>query len=401
MEIVIPTLFGLESAVKDELAALGIGPERIRVTDGRADVAADPGDFAALAARCNLWLRTAERVLLKIGGGRAQTFDELFGLASGLPWEDFVPAGWAFHVNGHSIRSKLFGIPACQSIVKKAIVLRLSAVRKIAPGSLLPEDERRGLLRISFSIVADEVSFLIDTSGEGLHKRGYRPLTHTAPLKETLAAGLVLLSRWDPDSGEAFADPLCGTGTIPIEAALIATRTAPGIRREFSAERWPLIGKKTFDTAREEALDVIRAFPGRRPFIFGSDIEGKYTAVAADHAAQAGVAAITSFSRMDAAGLTRDTVARLTGSPRTLIVTNPPYGERMLDAAQAAALYRTLGSLWLDGGRVAEGLRLSILAPKDGFEAGFGAVADKRRKLYNGMIPCNMYHYFRSRRRSS
>lgn len=399
MKIIIPTLFGLESTVKEELIALNVAPDRIRTVDGRIDIDAGDDDYALLTARCNIWLRTAERVLIKVGGGRAQTFDELFDLAGTIAWEDYIPSGWAFHVNGHSLKSKLFGITACQSIIKKSIVKRLSSVRKVAAGFNLPEDERKGLLKMVFSIINDEVSFMFDTSGEGLHKRGYRPLSHTAPLKETLAAGLVLLSRWHPDSGEALLDPMCGTGTIPIEAALIATGTAPGINREFAAERWPFVARRAFDLVREEALDKKRTFPDGHPFIFGSDIDAKNVAIAAENAAKSGVAGITSFSRGDVTNLTCEAIVGKTGSERNLIITNPPYGERMLDSEQAKQLFGAMGALWLDKGKVREGLRLSIIAPREGFEADFGGIADKRRKLYNGMIQCNMHHYFKSQRR--
>ncbi|MHB8962549.1 MAG: THUMP domain-containing class I SAM-dependent RNA methyltransferase [Saccharofermentanales bacterium] len=398
MKIIIPTLFGLESTVKEELIALDIAPDKIRTVDGRIDIDAENDEYPLLTARCNIWLRTAERVLIKVGGGRAQTFDELFDLARAIAWEDYIPSGWAFHVNGHSLKSKLFGITACQSIIKKAIVMRLSSARKIPAGSNLPEDERKGLLKMSFSIISDEVSFMFDTSGEGLHKRGYRPLSHTAPLKETLAAALVLLSRWYPDSDEALLDPMCGTGTIPIEAALIATRTAPGINREFSAERWPFVARRVFDIVREEALDKKVSYPGGHPFIFGSDIDAKNISIAAENAAKAGVSGITSFAKGDVTHLTGEAIRHKTGFDRNLIITNPPYGERMLDSEQARQLFGTMGSLWLDQGKVREGLRLSIIAPREGFEPDFGGIADKRRKLYNGMIQCNMHHYFKSKR---
>lgn len=396
MKIIIPTLFGLESTVKEELLDLQIAPEKLKIVDGRIDIDVESDDYALITAKCNIWLRTAERVLIKVGGGRAQTFDELFDLTKTIAWEDYIPSGWAFHVNGHSLKSRLFGITACQSIIKKSIVTRLSAARKIAAGYNLPEDERKGLLKMSFSIINDEVSFMFDTSGEGLHKRGYRPLSHTAPLKETLAAALVLLSRWYPGSDEALLDPMCGTGTIPIEAALIATGTAPGINREFSAERWPFVARKAFDTVREEALDKKKTFPAGHPFIFGSDIDAKNIVIASENAMKAGVSGITSFSKGDVTNLTCEAIQNRTGFARNLIITNPPYGERMLDSEQAKQLFGAMGSLWLDEGKVREGLRLSIIAPREGFESDFGGIADKRRKLYNGMIQCNMHHYFKS-----
>ena len=398
MQIVIPTHFGVESLVKEELNALRYPPERIEALNGQVILSVEPADFADAVARCNIWLRTAERVLAMVGKGRAVTFDELFDLTMSVPWEEIVPDGWAFHVNGYSRKSALFGIPACQGIIKKAIVNRISEKKGLRPGSILPEDELSGLLKIQFSIVDDEVSYMIDTSGDGLHKRGYRPLAHIAPIKETLAAALILLSRWAPFGEEALVDPFCGSGTIPIEAALIAMNIAPGINRHFSAERWPVVGMKAFQTAREEAMDLRDSEPVTDPFIFGADIDERNILLSRENAKRADMHHLIGFRKGDATALTVPEITAWTGYAKALIITNPPYGERLLDVDQARELFGRTGRNWMVGGKAREELRLSIIAPYESFESDFGGVADKRRKLYNGMIPCNMFHYFKHSR---
>lgn len=401
MKIVIPTHFGVESLVKDELLAMKYQAGQIEVNNGQVILSPEPQEFAAAVARCNIWLRTAERVHVLVGSGKAVTFDQLFDLAGSLPWEEYIPEGWAFHINGYSRKSELFGISACQGIVKKALVNRLSRKRGIQAGGILPEDELTGLLKIQFAIVDNIVSFLIDTSGDGLHKRGYRPLAHIAPIKETLASALIMLSRWTPFGEEALVDPFCGSGTIPIEAALISMNIAPGINRNFSAEKWPVIGNLPFRTAREEAMDVRDTEPIDSPFIFGSDIDEKNIKLCGENVRRADVDHFISFRSGDAANLTVSTLRAWTAYEKALIITNPPYGERVLDLEQARALYTTVGKNWMAGGKAKNELRISIIAPYESFEADFGGVADKRRKLYNGMIPCNMFHYFKHKKTTS
>lgn len=398
MQIIIPTHFGVESLVKEELQKLDYPIEQIEAFNGQVILTPDPKDFAAAVARCNIWLRTAERVLVSIGKGRVKTFDELFELTLTLPWEDLIPDGWAFHVNGYSRKSVLFGIPACQGIIKKAIVNRVSQKKGLRAGALLPEDELFGLLKIQFSIVEDTVTFMVDTSGDGLHKRGYRPLAHIAPIKETLAAALILLSKWIPFGEEALIDPFCGSGTIPIEAALISMNVAPGINRNFAAEKWPVVGVKSFQSAREEAMDLRDSEPIDSPFIFGADIDEKNIKLSRENAKRADIEHLISFKRGDATTLTVEAIASWTGHAKALIIANPPYGERVLDIDQARDLFGRTGQCWLQNGKAREELRLSIIAPYESFESDFGGVADKRRKLYNGMIPCNMFHYFKHNR---
>jgi len=395
MEIVIPVVFGLESVVKQELEDFGYEKSQVVTDNGQVVLSVPEMEISKAVATCNIRLRTAERVLLKIGEGQAKTFDELFDVASEIKWEKYIPDEWAFHVNGHSRKSELFGISACQGIIKKSIVKRLLGIKNIPKGKNLPEDELAGIVKIVFSIVNNKVSFLIDTSGDGLHKRGYRPLSHAAPIKETLAAGLVLLSRWDAFKSEALIDPMCGSGTIPIEAAMIATNIAPGVNRSFFAEKWPFISKKDFDEVREESLDKQILNTPEEKFIFAGDISFENIKIATENAKRANVDHLISFERRDAKSLTSEKIEQMTNLPRNLIITNPPYGERMLEKKDAQELYKAMGDNWIKGKSVAKGLRVSIIAPCDVFEDDFGLIADKRRKLYNGMIPCNMYHYFK------
>lgn len=396
MQIVIPTIFGLESLVKQELIDIGYESGQITANNGQILFEASQEDLPKAVARCNIWLRTAERVLIKVGGGRAVTFDQLFNLSLEIPWEKYIPDRWAFHVNGYSRKSDLFGISACQAIVKKSIVKRISDKKGLKAGANLPEDENTGLIKITFSIVDNNVTFMLDTSGDGLHKRGYRPLSHAAPIKETLAAALVLLSQWNVFKDEAIIDPMCGSGTIPIEAALIAMNIAPGINRSFAAEKWPLITKKVFDKARQEALDLQRSDYPDRPFIFGGDIDKRNVELSKDNANRANVKHLISFQETDVRTFDFAAIQKWTNLPRALVITNPPYGERLMEKENALDLFRDMGRIWIKGKNVVNKLRISIIAPLDVFEESFGAVADKRRKLYNGMIPCNMYHYFKS-----
>jgi len=249
--------------------------------------------------------------------------------------------------------------------------------------------------KIQFSIVDDVVTFMVDTSGDGLHKRGYRPLAHIAPIKETLAAALIMLSKWTPFSEEALVDPFCGSGTIPIEAALIAMNIAPGINRNFAAEKWPVIGVRAFQTAREEAMDMRDSEPIESPFIFGADIDERNIKLSRENARRADIEHLISFRKGDATTLTVPTITSWTGHSKALIIANPPYGERLLDIEQAKDIFKKIGQCWIENGKAREGLRISIIAPYESFESDFGGVADKRRKLYNGMIPCNMFHYFK------
>lgn len=394
MNIVITTLFGLEALVAEELRELGYDASQIKVSDGQ--VVLDAGSGVALAAaRLNVNLRMAERVLVQLAQYPAKDFDTLFEQAKKLPWETWIDRGSVFHINGYSRKSVLFGIPACQSLIKKAIVTRLADAYGLAPGSHVIEDPNAGLIRIQFGIVNDLVTLMVDTSGDGLHKRGYRPLRHEAPLKETLAAALVRLSLFNPGSTEALLDPFCGSGTIPIEAAMMARRIAPGLKRPFAAENWSLIGRSAFQEARQEARALIRDNPVDKPFIYGSDLASQAIAVAAENARVAGVSDMIQFRVADVTRLQLDELKAWTGHERLLVIGNPPYGERLLDLDAARSLYRSTCDVFMPDGQPAPGVRLTLITPDEEFENLAGRPADKRRKLYNGMIRCMMYHYFK------
>ncbi len=398
MNVIMTTLFGIEAVTARELADLGYAREDITVNDGQLSLAAG-ADYARAVARLNINLATAERVLLELASFPALTFAELFEKTTEQPWEEWIPPGFAFHINGYSRKSKLFGISACQSLIKKAVVRRLLAAKGLAEDSQLAEDRQLGLVRIQFSIIADQVSLMVDTSGEGLHKRGYRPLRNQAPIKETLAAAIIRLARFRPFSGEALLDPMCGSGTFPIEAAFLAAGIAPGLAREFAGENWPLVGAEVFQQARAEARSKIDLEAPEQPFIFASDIAAREVENARKNAREAGVADWISFSCQDAASWTGPVLAQKTSSERQLVICNPPYGERMLDEKQAEQLYEMLGRTFLDRGGPKAELRFFMITPFDKLEELLGRPATKRRKLYNGMIKCTLYQYFGQRRR--
>ncbi|MEA4888696.1 MAG: class I SAM-dependent RNA methyltransferase [Clostridiaceae bacterium] len=400
MKIVITTLFGIEALTADELIGLGYNRNQFAVTDGQIVLdAGEPAAAAALAvARLNVFLSTAERVLLQLAEFPAADFETLFDSTSRLPWEEWIPSGYAFHINGYSRKSKLFGISACQSLIKKAIVSRLLKARHLPADGQLPEDMGIGLVRVQFSLVADIATLMVDTSGDGLHKRGYRPLQHEAPIKETLAAALLRLSHFKPFSDEALLDPMCGSGTIPIEAALLAARIAPGMNRPFAGEQWPFIGGAAFSLARDEALSLMTRQAPEHPFIFGSDLSPEAVEIARLNAHRAGVADWIRFRQANVLNIKAADLPELTGFPRHLIICNPPYGERMLDPKQAEQLLSDFSHIYLEKGQARPDIRLSVITPNESYERLAGGQADKRRKLYNGMIKCTLYHYYRQRR---
>jgi putative N6-adenine-specific DNA methylase len=396
MKIIITALFGLESLVCEDLQAIGYGKEMMTVSDGVVSLDVPASQVAEAVARVNMWVRTGERVLLELGRFHAQTFDQLFDGISAIPWEDYVPKGFAFHINGYSRKSDLFGISACQSISKKAVVKRLLSAQHSSESDSLVEDERIGLLKIQFGIVNNTVSIMVDTSGEGLHKRGYRPLTHQAPIKETLAAGLVRLSRYTPFREEALVDPFCGSGTIVIEAAMDAFMIAPGLNRPFSAESWPFIGKDVFMKAREEAQSMQNRDIPDDIYFYGSDLDKIAIDSSMRNARAAGVEKRVRFLQADAYKQGPEALKTWTGLDRQLIVCNPPYGERLLNQDEADQIYKGIARTYLDDeGYCKKGIRLSVISPDDTFEGSAVRPADKRRKLYNGNIRCQMYHYFK------
>ena len=396
MKIIITALFGLESLVSEDLMSIGYKKEHITVCDGLISLEVTVQELADAVARVNLWVRTGERVFVELANFPARSFDELFDGIARISWEEFIPKDFAFHINGYSRKSEHFGISACQSICKKAVVKRLLSARKMLATDTLIEDERKGLLKIQFGIVADQVSVMIDTSGEGLHKRGYRPLSNIAPIKETLAAGLVRLSRYKPFGVEALVDPFCGSGTIVIEAALAAFSIAPGLNRPFAAENWPVIGKSAFSKAREEAMQMQDQDIPDDLYFFGSDLDMAAVETSMRNARSAGVDRVVQFRRADVFDQTPEALRDWTGLARQLILCNPPYGERLLSQEEAEDIYRGIAHTYLDEeGNCKKGIRLSVISPDDTFERAVGRPADKRRKLYNGNIKCQMYHYYK------
>ena len=362
----VPCLLGLEAPISDELKHMGLAG--VRNENGR--VYFEGG--AEAIARANINLRTGERVLLELGCFEARSFDELFEKTRALPWERLIPRDAAFPVKGYSLNSKLFSVSDCQKIIKKAVVKRLSGVYGI---EWFPETAE--LYQIQFSIMKDRVSLCLDTSGAGLHKRGYRPAHNAAPLKETMAAALVQLARYR--GREDFVDPFCGSGTIPIEAALIAKNRAPGLARTFAAQSWRWLDAGVWNAEREAAR--AKEYSGDYR-ILGTDIDPNALTLAKENAARAGVADIVRFECADAMKFDRKT-------ERGIIVTNPPYGERILEKQEAEALYRGFGAAW----RQTENWKLYLLSSHTEFERCFGAPADKKRKLYNGMIKCDLFMY--------
>ncbi|MCM1149070.1 MAG: class I SAM-dependent RNA methyltransferase [Butyricicoccus sp.] len=362
----VPCLLGLEKPIADELKRLGL--ENVRAENGRVRFS---GDEAALA-RANINLRCGERVLIELGRFDAFTFDELFEGTKALPWEMLIPRDGAFPVKGYSLNSKLFSVSDCQKIIKKAIANHLKGVYGL---EWFPETGP--LYQVQFSIMKDRVSLCIDSTGSGLHKRGYRPAHNAAPLKETMAAAMVTLSRYR--GREDLCDPFCGSGTIPIEAALIAKNRAPGLRRSFTAMDWPGFGSEIWEREREAA--VSREFDGDYR-IFASDIDRHAIELAKENAARAGVGNVVRFEVADATRFERRT-------GRGIIVTNPPYGERIMEKKQAEELYAAFGAAW----QRTENWKLYLLSSHTEFERTFGKTADKKRKLYNGMIKCDLFMY--------
>jgi putative N6-adenine-specific DNA methylase len=402
VKIIMTTLFGIESITARELMELGYEREQVSVSDGQVVLDAGSSDAACseAVARLNIHLGTAERVLLSVGSFFALTFEELYDQTRKMPWEKWIPKDYAFHVKGYARKSRLYGISACQSLIKKAIVDRLLSVSNAAPGSHLLENPSLGLLRIQFANVSDRMRMMIDTSGDGLHKRGYRPLKHEAPIRETLASAILRIGRFHSFDQEALLDPLCGSGTFPIEAALISIKKAPGLERSFAAEHWPFIGQAPFDRVRRLARERVDHVKPEKPFIFGSDRSEESVLLARTNAERAGVSDHVRFFQADIEKMRLEQVARNTGFDRNMIVCNPPYGERMLDTEEATRIQKRLGDLFLKDGTVRPGFRYFILTPDTQYEQRVHAVADKRRKLYNGMIPCTLYQYFRQRRPS-
>ncbi|MBQ4065061.1 MAG: class I SAM-dependent RNA methyltransferase [Clostridia bacterium] len=361
-------LFGLEKMVGEEIDALGYS--RVETIDGRVKFRAP----LSAIPRININLRFAERLLIEVGCCPAPDFDTLFEGVRAMDWETFVGKDDAFPVKGHSIKSKLFSLPDCQRIIKKAAARRLGSVYGM---EYLPETGVK--YQIEFFILKDVASLMIDTSGMPLHKRGYRPVSTEAPLRETLAAALVKMAR--PREDVLLWDPMCGSGTITTEAALMMTGTAPGLNRSFAAEAFPWIGEAVWEDARDEAFDRIVDTDFQA---FASDIDPAAVAIAMETVRRAGVSKQIKIFEQDA--LTIATEGR-----RGTVICNPPYGERLSTLEEAEELYRRMGRHFKSLDR----WQIYVITSHEGFEKLYGRRADKVRKLYNGMIPCYYYQYFK------
>ncbi|MBQ9784134.1 MAG: class I SAM-dependent RNA methyltransferase [Clostridia bacterium] len=374
LQLVATCLFGLEKLLGEEIDALGL--KRLDTMDGRVTFEGTPLDVA----RANIGLRCAEHVFVKLASFPATTFTELFDGTNAIPWEEWIGKIDAFPVKGHAIKSKLYSVPDCQKIVKKAVVERLSAHHGIKWFS-----ESGVKYQIEFFLFKDVAHLMIDTSGTPLHKRGYRPAAGPAPLRETLAAALALTAR--PREDILFWDPTCGSGTIAIEAALILSNRAPGLGRGFAAEEFPQIPAPLWKEAREAAEGAIRT--DSQYEVYASDIDEDILDTVYENALRAGVEEHLNIFQADVRKIQKPAPDR-----RGTIVCNPPYGERLMTPAEAEALYRDMGRAFAD----LSPWQIYIITSHPQFEKHYGARADKIRKLYNGMIPCSLYQYFKPKR---
>ena len=369
INFVVPCLMGLESLIADELKE--IGAENVKAENARVLFSGDEH----ILARANICLRHAERIQILIGSFKATSFEELFEETKKLAFEEWIGKDDSFPVKGYSLNSKLFSVRDCQAIIKKAVVERLKTKYK------LPWFSETGVkYQIQFSILKDIVTIVIDTSGAGLHKRGYRLQSNDAPIKETLAASLCTLARIR--DFHTLYDPMCGSGTIPIEGAMKAINMAPGLHRTFAAEEFSIIPKEVWAEERTRAMDLINyncSFEA-----FGSDIDSGTIEIAKENARRAGVEKKVHFEVKDIKDFEKK-------SERGTIICNPPYGERLLDIKEANEIYKIMGELFVPE----RGWAYYVISPSEEFERIFGRKADKRRKLYNGMIKCQVYMYFK------
>ena len=369
MELIAPCHFGLEAVLKKEIYDLGY--DIVSVSDGRVTYGAD----AEGICRSNIGLRSAERILLKVGSFSARSFDELFEGVKALPWEDYIPKDGKFWVKkASSVKSRLFSPSDIQSIVKKAIVDRLSSKYHI---SWFEETGCEYPLRVS--IMKDEVTVALDTSGESLHKRGYRQYRSDAPISETLAAALIMLTPWKGD--RILVDPFCGCGTFPIEAAMIAANIAPGVNRDFTAMTWEnLVDKDLWTDSAEEARDMENK--DIETDIQGYDIDKEIVRAARRNAALAGVEGLIHFQQRDVAALSHP-------KKYGFIITNPPYGERISEKKELPGLYRSFGeAAW----KLSD-WSVYVISGYEDVERYMGRKADKNRKIYNGMMKTYFYQY--------
>ncbi len=368
INLIATTAFGIEAITARELDRLGYTEHTTE--NGRIYFRSDREGIC----KSNMWLRTANRVLINMGQFKAMSFTELFDGTKALPWEQWLPENAEFPVDGKSVKSQLHSVPDCQAIVKKAIAERLKSVYH-------KEwiDETGPKYKIEISILNDIATLTIDTSGHGLHKRGYREEVGDAPLKETMACGLLYISRWRPD--RVLLDPFCGSGTIPIEAAMIAMNIAPGLKQSFDSEKWPQIPSELWNKTRDDAQKAINHDAELR--IYGSDINYRQITLAMKHAELAGVKGKIKLQKLDF----MDTSSRFDYG---FIITNPPYGERLMTKPEIEKLYKNMGIHF----KKFETWSYYILTSFGEFERFFARRADKKRKLYNGALKCDYYQYF-------
>lgn len=368
LELIATAAFGIEAIVAKELKDLGY--DNLNIENGRVTFI---GNEEAIC-KSNLWLRCADRVYLKVGEFRATTFEELFQQVKALPWENYLPVDANFPVNAKSVKSQLFSLSDIQSISKKAIVEKMKEI-------YFKDwfDEKGSKYPILISILKDKVTVMIDTSGTGLHKRGYREIGNEAPLKETLAAAMLKISRWKPQI--SLIDPFCGSGTIPIEASLIGRNIAPGLNRKFVSEDWYFIPNGTWKNVRKEAYEAIEY--DRELDIYGYDIDGRVAKIAMNNSIEAGVDDCIHFQQRPVAELS-------TRKKYGYIICNPPYGERLSEKREVEKLYKEMGKVFSN----LDTWSYYILTSHEGFQENFGKKATKNRKLYNGRIKCYYYQYF-------
>ena len=365
----VPCLLGLEAPIAEELRNMEAAD--VRAENGRVLFSGDEN----ILARANICSRFSERVLVLLGSFEAHSFEELFQGTRALPWEQWIGADDAFPVKGYSIDSDLFSVRDCQAIIKKAVVERLKQKYSIEWF-----EESGPVYQIQFSIMKNKVSLMLDTSGAGLHKRGYRQNANDAPIKETLAASLCWFSRLRPY--HSLYDPMCGSGTILIEGAMMVHNIAPGVNRYFSAERWDVIDEKVWTDERNRARDLVNY---DTDFIaYGSDIDEEALEIAKINAKRAGVERKIKFEKADIRNFEPK-------SEKGTVICNPPYGERLLDIEKAQKLYKIMGEKFIKK----HGWSYYVISPSEEFEKEFGRKADKRRKLYNGMIKCQLFMYFK------
>ncbi|KRE10766.1 MULTISPECIES: THUMP domain-containing class I SAM-dependent RNA methyltransferase [Priestia] len=368
-KIIATAAMGIEALVAKEVRALGYDCE---VDNGKVIF---EGDELAIA-RCNLWLRTADRIKVQVGQFKARTFDELFEQTKALNWGDYLPVDAQFPVSGKSVKSKLFSVSDCQSIVKKAIVDSMKKHYNKTTGWL---EETGSTFKIEVALLKDVATLTIDASGAGLHKRGYRVGQGEAPLKETLAAALIMLTPWNAD--RPFVDVFCGSGTIAIEAALIGQNIAPGFNRDFLSEEWPWMSASIWDKAREEAEDL--ANYDQVLDIAGHDIDHRMVKVAEQNAFEAGLGDLIQFKQMQVRDFT-------TPKEYGIIIGNPPYGERLSDRPSVEKMYAEMGEAFSK----LDTWSIYMLTSHEQFEQYYGKKATKKRKLFNGFIKTDYYQYW-------